>query len=46
VSEIRAVKGTRDILPDEVAAWQRVEATARELFSCFGYREIRTPIFE
>jgi histidyl-tRNA synthetase len=43
---IRAVKGTRDILPDEIAAWQRIEATARELLSRFGYREIRTPVFE
>jgi histidyl-tRNA synthetase len=43
---IHAVKGTRDILPDEVAAWQRVEATARELLARYGYREIRTPVFE
>ncbi len=43
---IRAVRGTRDILPDEVAAWQRIEAAARALFPRFGYREIRTPVFE
>jgi histidyl-tRNA synthetase len=43
---IRAVRGTRDILPDEVAAWQRIEAAARTLFPRFGYREIRTPVFE
>jgi histidyl-tRNA synthetase len=43
---IRAVKGTRDILPDEVSAWHRVEAAARDLFARYGYREIRTPIFE
>jgi histidyl-tRNA synthetase len=43
---IRAVKGTKDILPDEVGAWQRVEAAARTLFGRYGYREIRTPIFE
>jgi histidyl-tRNA synthetase len=40
------VRGTRDILPDEVSAWQRVEGAARSLFARFGYREIRTPIFE
>jgi histidyl-tRNA synthetase len=43
---IQAVKGTKDILPDEVAAWHRVEGTARALFALYGYREIRTPIFE
>ncbi len=43
---IRAVKGTRDILPDEVGVWQRLEATAREMFARYGYREIRTPVFE
>jgi histidyl-tRNA synthetase len=43
---IRAVKGTKDILPDEVGSWQRIEAAARALFGRYGYREIRTPIFE
>jgi histidyl-tRNA synthetase len=43
---IQAVRGTRDILPDEVPAWQRVEAAARDLFARYGYREIRTPVFE
>ena len=43
---IQAVRGTRDILPDETAAWQHVEAAARELFARYGYREIRTPVFE
>jgi histidyl-tRNA synthetase len=43
---IKAVRGTRDILPDEIHVWQRLEAVARELFARYGYREIRTPIFE
>jgi histidyl-tRNA synthetase len=43
---IRAVKGTHDILPDDVAAWHRVERAAHELFRRYGYREIRTPVFE
>jgi histidyl-tRNA synthetase len=43
---IQAVKGARDILTDEVGAWHRIEAAARELFPRYGYREIRTPIFE
>jgi histidyl-tRNA synthetase len=43
---IQGVKGARDILPDEMGAWHRIEAAARELFPRYGYREIRTPIFE
>ncbi|HXY40502.1 MAG TPA: histidine--tRNA ligase [Vicinamibacteria bacterium] len=43
---VQAVRGTRDILPHEVAAWQGMESSARELFSRYGYREIRTPLFE
>ena len=43
---IEAVKGTRDILPDEAGRWQFVEAQAREVFGLYGFREIRTPIFE
>jgi len=43
---IHAVKGARDILPDEVFVWQAMESTARALFDLYGYRELRTPIFE
>ncbi|HEU0106636.1 MAG TPA: histidine--tRNA ligase [Vicinamibacteria bacterium] len=43
---MQAVKGTKDLLPDEIAAWHRIEGTARALFALYGYREIRTPIFE
>ncbi|HEU0091329.1 MAG TPA: histidine--tRNA ligase [Vicinamibacteria bacterium] len=43
---IQSVKGTKDLLPDEIAAWHRIEGTARALFALYGYREIRTPIFE
>ncbi|MDX2213562.1 MAG: histidine--tRNA ligase [Oculatellaceae cyanobacterium bins.114] len=43
---IQALRGTRDILPDEVSYWQHVEAVAREIFNKAAYREIRTPIFE
>ena len=43
---IKAVKGTRDILPPASAVWNRVEAQAREVFRTFNYHEIRTPIFE
>jgi len=43
---IEAQKGTRDILPDEIGRWQLVEERARETFERYGFREIRTPIFE
>ena len=43
---IQAVKGMNDILPDQIAWWQWVEATAREVLENFGYREIRTPALE
>jgi histidyl-tRNA synthetase len=39
-------KGTRDLLPPETAVWARVEECARRVFALYGYREIRTPIFE
>src|SRR5215470_1089148 len=43
---IRAVKGTRDLLPPDTAVWNRVERIAREVFLAYNYHEIRTPIFE
>lgn len=43
---IQLIKGFKDILPDEIALWQHIEKTARELFEDFGYREIRLPIVE
>ncbi|MFP4081357.1 MAG: histidine--tRNA ligase [Candidatus Aminicenantes bacterium] len=44
--QISAIKGTRDILPQEARKWQSVEARAKEIFELYGYREIRAPIFE
>jgi len=42
----QAPKGTRDLLPPETAIWARVEESARRVFALYGFREIRTPIFE
>jgi len=42
----QSLRGTRDILPGEVEAWQRVERAAREVATLYGFREIRTPILE
>ncbi|HWG59046.1 MAG TPA: histidine--tRNA ligase [Candidatus Acidoferrales bacterium] len=44
--QFRAIKGTRDILPPDSALWNWVEQSAREVFSRYGFRDIRTPIFE
>ncbi len=43
---MKAVKGTRDILPPSSAAWNQVEKVARDVFRVYNYQEIRTPIFE
>lgn len=43
---ITAVKGTQDLVFPQVAAWQAVEAAAREVFARYGFTEIRTPVFE
>lgn len=44
--QIKAVRGTRDLLPPETELWNRIEATARSVFLRYGFGEIRTPIFE
>src|ERR1700750_2460602 len=43
---IKAVRGTRDLLPDQPPLWNHVESTARGVFARYGFGEIRTPIFE
>ena len=43
---IQALRGTRDILPEDVGYWQLIEQTAREIFTRAVYSEIRVPIFE
>ena len=43
---IKAIRGTRDLLPPETALWNFVEAAVREVFRAYNFQEIRTPIFE
>ena len=43
---LKAVRGTRDLLPDQTPLWNRVESTARAVFARYGFGEIRTPILE
>ena len=43
---LKAVRGTRDILPPDSALFELVEQRARKVFHLYNFREIRTPIFE
>jgi histidyl-tRNA synthetase len=43
---LQAVRGMNDVLPEEAAAWQRFEDTARNVFERYGYRNLRVPIVE
>ena len=43
---IKAVRGTRDLLPPETALWNFVEAAVRDVFRAYNFQEVRTPIFE
>ena len=43
---INVIKGTHDILPQEVDQWHILEENALKIFTRYGYKEIRTPIFE
>lgn len=42
----KRVPGTKDILPDEVYCWQKIEDIARDIFSFYNYKEIRPPVLE
>jgi histidyl-tRNA synthetase len=47
VSElIQAVRGMKDLLPDNTPVWQVIEQVFRQVFSAYGYEEIRLPIVE
>ena len=46
MGSIQALRGTRDILPEEVGYWQNVEAIAQQILNRAAYQEIRPPIFE
>ncbi len=43
---IKAVRGTRDLLPPDTALWNFVDAAARDVFRAYNFHEIRTPILE
>ena len=43
---IKAIRGTRDLLPPSTGVWNGVEKTARDVFRVYNYQEIRTPLLE
>ncbi|MES2142369.1 MAG: histidine--tRNA ligase [Pseudomonadota bacterium] len=46
VDKIQAIRGMNDILPEQIFAWQKLEALLRRLARQYGYQEIRLPILE
>src|SRR5580698_724422 len=46
MATLKAVRGTRDLLPPETELWNRIETAARQVFARYNFGEIRTPIFE
>lgn len=42
----KAIKGTKDVLPKDVHKNQYIEGTCLDIASKYGYKEIRTPVFE
>jgi histidyl-tRNA synthetase len=46
MTTLKAIRGTRDLLPPESALWNHIEATARSVFTRYHFGEIRTPLFE
>jgi len=43
---IKAIKGTRDLMPPAISVWNHVETVSRDVFRAYNYQEIRTPVFE
>lgn len=46
MSNIRAIRGMNDILPDETPYWQHLEGAIKRLMASYGYSEVRLPIVE
>jgi len=42
----KRIAGTKDVLPEEVSRWQRIEEVSRNIFSLYNYQEIRPPLIE
>jgi len=43
---IKAIAGTKDILPEDISKWYLIENIVKKVMGSFNYKEIRTPVFE
>ncbi|MCK9425523.1 MAG: histidine--tRNA ligase [Ignavibacteriaceae bacterium] len=43
---LKAIYGTKDVLPKDIEKWNYVEDIVKKIFTSFNYKEIRTPVFE
>jgi histidyl-tRNA synthetase len=46
MTKYSSLRGTQDIFPPEIYIWQRVEKAAKDVFSVYGFQELRAPIIE
>ena len=46
MKKLHSIKGTHDILPNEIHKWKALESIVNQTCEQFGYQEIRNPIFE
>jgi histidyl-tRNA synthetase len=46
MAQFQAVKGAKDIFPDEIPRWHYIEGTIRSVTELYGFSEVRTPVFE
>src|SRR5271157_2654570 len=46
IKKFSVPRGTSDILPDIAPLWEELESKARKICKSYGYKEIRTPVFE
>lgn len=44
--DLQPITGMSDLGPPAIELWQRLEASARDVFRCYGFTEIRTPLLE
>ncbi|MBQ6380756.1 MAG: histidine--tRNA ligase [Clostridia bacterium] len=46
MTQVKAPRGTQDMLPADAHKWETIETTLLNLAKCYGYSELRTPVFE
>jgi len=46
MAQVKSIKGTHDILPNQTKDWQELEVQVHKTSNLYGYSEIRTPIIE